>query len=212
MTKAGGGDMGGFMRFAAVAGAAVSLLIAPAARAEATFKVGLILPMTGPFQSTGWQANAAVGLFLKQRGSAVAGKKIEILLKDDGGVIDASKRIAQELIVLDKVDILLGFGLTPIALAVAPLATEAKIPMNVTVASTSVVVDRSPTKTPQLENAAAVMRRLEEASRLVEMNRLAISPQCGFASVVEGNKVTGADQRAKLELVVDVARQARGVS
>jgi len=141
--------MSGLIRFAAMAGAAMSLLMAPAARAQDslkqdTFKIGLLLPMTGPFQSTGWQANAAVQLFLKQRGSAVAGKKIEVLLKDDGGVTDAAKRIAQELIVLDKVDILLGFGLTPIALAVAPLATEAKIPMIVTVASTSVVVDRSP--------------------------------------------------------------------
>jgi branched-chain amino acid transport system substrate-binding protein len=136
--------MRGLSRFAAIAGAAVSLLMTPAARAEDAFKIGLLLPMTGPFQSTGWQANAAVQLFLKQRGSAVAGKKIEILLKDDGGVTDAAKRIAQEMIVLDKVDILLGFGLTPIALAVAPLATEAKIPMIVTVASTSVVVDRSP--------------------------------------------------------------------
>jgi branched-chain amino acid transport system substrate-binding protein len=132
------------IRFVAVAGAAAIVLIAPTAKAEDTFKVGLILPMTGPFQSTGWQANAAVGLFLQQRGDTMAGKKIEILLRDDGGVIDVSKRIAQELITLDKVDLLLGFGLTPIALAVAPLATAARIPMIVTVASTSVVVDRSP--------------------------------------------------------------------
>jgi methionine synthase II (cobalamin-independent) len=75
-----------------------------------------------------------------------------------------------------------------------------------------VVLGLITTKTPQLENIAVVMRRLEEASRLVEMNRLAISPQCGFASVVEGNKVTGADQRAKLELVVDIARKAWGQS
>jgi 5-methyltetrahydropteroyltriglutamate--homocysteine methyltransferase len=75
-----------------------------------------------------------------------------------------------------------------------------------------VVLGLITTKTPQLENAAVVMRRLEEASRLVEMNQLAISPQCGFASVVEGNKVTEADQRAKLELVVDIARQAWGRS
>jgi 5-methyltetrahydropteroyltriglutamate--homocysteine methyltransferase len=73
-----------------------------------------------------------------------------------------------------------------------------------------VVLGLITTKTPQLENAATVMRRLEEASRLVEMDRLAISPQCGFASVVEGNKVTEADQRAKLELVVDIARRAWG--
>ena len=136
--------MRGFSRLAALAGVAVSLLIAPAARAEETYKVGLILPMTGPFQANGWEANAAVQLFLKQRGNSVAGRKIEILLRDDGGVTDAAKRIAQEMIVQDKVDLLFGFGLTPIALAVAPLATEAKIPMIVTVASTSVVVDRSP--------------------------------------------------------------------
>src|ERR1700704_437180 len=106
--------MSGLIRFAAMAGAAASLLTAPAASAQDSlkqdsakqdsFKIGLLLPMTGPFQSTGWQANAAVQLFLKQRGSAVAGKKIEVLLKDDGGVTDAAKRIAQELIVLDKVD------------------------------------------------------------------------------------------------------------
>jgi 5-methyltetrahydropteroyltriglutamate--homocysteine methyltransferase len=71
-----------------------------------------------------------------------------------------------------------------------------------------VVLGLITTKTPQLENADAVMHRLEQASRLVELSRLAISPQCGFASVVEGNKVTEADQRAKLELVVDIARKA----
>jgi 5-methyltetrahydropteroyltriglutamate--homocysteine methyltransferase len=75
-----------------------------------------------------------------------------------------------------------------------------------------VVLGLITTKTPQLENAAVVMRRLEEASRLVEMDRLAISPQCGFASVVEGNKIAEADQRAKLELVVDIARKAWGRS
>jgi branched-chain amino acid transport system substrate-binding protein len=136
--------MRGHLRFAAVALAAASLSIAPPARAEEPYKIGLLLPMTGPFQANGFEANAAVQLFLKQRGSAVAGRKIEIVLRDDGGVTDAAKRIAQDMIVSDKVDILLGFGLTPIAFAVAPLATEARIPMIVTVASTSAVVDRSP--------------------------------------------------------------------
>jgi branched-chain amino acid transport system substrate-binding protein len=100
--------------------------------------------MTGPFQSTGWQANAAVNLFLQQRGTSVAGKKVELIVRDDGGVPDNTKRIAQELVVNDHVHVLLGFGLTPLALAVAPIATEAKIPMIVTVASTSTIVDRSP--------------------------------------------------------------------
>jgi branched-chain amino acid transport system substrate-binding protein len=109
-----------------------------------TLKVGVILPMTGPFQSTGWQANAGIKLFLAERGTAVAGKTVEIVVKDDGGVADNAKRIAQELITRDRVQVLLGFGLTPIALAVAPLATEAKVPMIVTVASTSIIVQRSP--------------------------------------------------------------------
>lgn len=125
--------------------AVLALLIGSAtATAQETVKVGVILPMTGPFQSTGWQANAAINLFLQQRGTLVAGKKVELIVRDDGGVPDNAKRLAQELIVRDKVNIMLGFGLTPIAMAVAPLATEAKVPMVVTVASTSVIVDRSP--------------------------------------------------------------------
>ena len=114
------------------------------ATAQETVKIGVVLPMTGPFQSTGWQANAALKLFLQQRGSSVAGKTIELIVKDDGGVPDNAKRIAQELVVSDHVQVLLGIGLTPIALAVAPIATEAKIPMIVTVASTSIIVERSP--------------------------------------------------------------------
>jgi branched-chain amino acid transport system substrate-binding protein len=112
--------------------------------ADETVRIGVVLPMTGPFQSTGWQANAALALFLRQRGDVVADKKIELIVKDDGGVPDNAKRLAQELVVRDRVQALLGFGLTPIALAVAPIATETKIPMIVTVASTSIIVDRSP--------------------------------------------------------------------
>ncbi len=130
-------------RMTVIAAAAVVSSVS-AVRAQSRVKVGVILPMTGPFQSTGAETDAAIRLFLKQRGTSVAGRKIEIILKDDHGVADNSKRIAQELIVNDRVNVLFGFGLTPIALAVAPLATEAKIPMIVTVASTSIIVDRSP--------------------------------------------------------------------
>jgi branched-chain amino acid transport system substrate-binding protein len=122
-----------------------ALLVMPSAvGAQEAVKIGAILPMTGPFQSTGAEANAAIRLFLAQRGGTVSGKKIEIVLRDDRGVPDNTKRLAQELIVNDHVQILIGFGLTPCALAVAPIATEAKIPMVVTVASTSIIVDRSP--------------------------------------------------------------------
>jgi branched-chain amino acid transport system substrate-binding protein len=128
------------------AGCVLSALLVGSNRAcaQETVRVGVVLPMTGPFQSTGWQANAALALFLRQHGDVVAGKKVELIVKDDGGVPDNAKRLAQELVVHDHVHALLGFGLTPIALAVAPIATEAKIPMIVTVASTSIIVDRSP--------------------------------------------------------------------
>jgi branched-chain amino acid transport system substrate-binding protein len=119
-------------------------LAAVNAVAEETVKVGLILPMTGAFTSTGKQVEAGARFYIQQNGMTVAGRKIELILRDDGGVPDNSKRIAQELLARDKVNILAGFGLTPIALAVAPLATETKTPMVVMAAATAVVTERSP--------------------------------------------------------------------
>ena len=90
---------------------------APAAQAQEVFKIGLILPMTGQSASTGKQIEAAARLFMAQNGDKVAGRKIELIVKDDGGVPDATKRMAQELVVNEKVGVLSGFGLTPLALA-----------------------------------------------------------------------------------------------
>jgi branched-chain amino acid transport system substrate-binding protein len=114
------------------------------AAAQDTLKIGVILPMTGPFASTGKQVEAGARLYLQQHGTTVAGKRIELMLKDDGAVPDNTKRLAQELLVNDKVGVLAGFGLTPLALAVAPLATQAKVPMVVAAAATSVITERSP--------------------------------------------------------------------
>lgn len=116
----------------------------PLAKAEETVKVGLILPMTGPFSSTGKQIDAAVKLFMQQNGDTVAGRKIEIILKDDTGSAEITKRLAQELAVNDKVAFLAGFGLTPLALATAPVATQAKVPEIVTAAATSSITEASP--------------------------------------------------------------------
>jgi branched-chain amino acid transport system substrate-binding protein len=129
-----------------LAGAAViagSAAFGPA-RAEDSVKVGLILPMTGGQASTGKQIDNAVKLYMKQHGDTVAGKKIEIILKDDGAVPDKTKTAAQELIVNDKVNFIAGFGVTPAALAVAPLATQAKIPEVVMAAGTSIITEKSP--------------------------------------------------------------------
>jgi branched-chain amino acid transport system substrate-binding protein len=128
---------------AAAAALAVALGTSAAGAQEAV-KVGLILPMTGPFTSTGKQIEAAARLYVQQNGTTVSGKKIELILKDDGGNADATRRLAQELLVNDKVNFLAGFGLTPLALAVAPLATQAKVPEVVMAAGTSIITERSP--------------------------------------------------------------------
>ena len=112
--------------------------------AQESFKIGLILPMTGPFASTGKQIEAATRLYVAQNGSTVAGKKVELIFKDDTGAPDVTKRIAQELVVNDKVSVLAGFGLTPLALATAPIATQSKTPLVVMAAATSSITEASP--------------------------------------------------------------------
>ncbi len=108
-------------------------------------KIGLILPLTGPFASTGKQIEAACRLYMQKNGDTVAGRKVELIVKDDTGLApETTKRIAQELVVKDKVTVLAGFGLTPLALAAAPVATEAKTPMIVMAAATSIITTKSP--------------------------------------------------------------------
>ncbi|MEW6371416.1 MAG: ABC transporter substrate-binding protein [Pseudomonadota bacterium] len=120
-------------------------LAAGAVHAAEPLKVGLIVPMSGPFASTGRQVDAAVKLFMQQNGNTVAGRQVQIILKDDGGVSpDVTKRLAQELVAREKVQVLAGFGLTPLAFAAAPVATQAKVPMIVMNAATSVIPQRSP--------------------------------------------------------------------
>lgn len=109
-----------------------------------TFKIGLILPMTGPFASTGKQLEAAVRLYIAQNGDTVAGKKVQVILKDDTGTPDVTKRIAQEMVINDKVQVLAGFGLTPLAFATAPVATQSKTPLVVMAAATSSITEASP--------------------------------------------------------------------
>jgi branched-chain amino acid transport system substrate-binding protein len=131
--------------FLALTGAtAMTLGVGAPAFAQDAFKIGLLLPMTGPFASTGRQIEAAAKLYMQQNGDTVAGKKIQLIVKDDTGVADMTKRLAQELIVNEKVGVLAGFGLTPLALATAPLATQAKVPQVVMAAATSIITEQSP--------------------------------------------------------------------
>ena len=108
------------------------------------FKIGLITPLTGQQATTGKQMEAGARAYMAQHGDTVNGRKIELIVKDDGGVPDASKRIAQELVVNEKVNVLAGMGLTPIALAIAPIATQSKTPLVVMLAATSIITEASP--------------------------------------------------------------------
>lgn len=136
------------MRRKVLLGGAATLtagLLPTVAFAAEPLKVGLIVPMSGPFASTGKQIEAAVKLYQQKFGETVAGRQVEIILKDDGGLSpDVTKRLAQELVSRDKVQVLAGFGLTPLAFAAAPVATQGKVPMIVMAAATSIIPQRSP--------------------------------------------------------------------
>jgi branched-chain amino acid transport system substrate-binding protein len=111
---------------------------------DASFKIGLVLPMTGQQASTGRQIEAAARLYMAQNGDTIAGRKIELIVKDDTSIPDVTKRLSQELIVNDKVNVLAGFGITPSAFATAPMATQSKTPMVVMAAATSSITQASP--------------------------------------------------------------------
>ncbi|PUE30337.1 ABC transporter substrate-binding protein [Limnohabitans sp. JirII-29] len=128
----------------AMVAAPIVMGLNPASAQNKPFKIGLLTPMTGPFASTGKQMLAGVKLYMAQQGVNIAGRQVELIVKDDTGMPDVTKRLAQELVVNDKVDVLAGFGLTPLALATGPIATQSKTPMVNMLAATSSVIDASP--------------------------------------------------------------------
>jgi branched-chain amino acid transport system substrate-binding protein len=137
-----------------------ALLLAPATgHAQPTVKIGLIMPYSGQFADPATQMDNAIKLYMKQKGDTAAGKKIEVIRKDSGGVApDVAKRLAQELIVRDKVDILAGFVLTPNTLAAGDVSAEAKKFMVVMNAATAIIT----TKSPYMVRTSATVPQLTE--------------------------------------------------
>src|SRR6202163_1855551 len=128
-----------------VCAASVVLFASGPVCGQATVKIGVIAEFSGPFADYGSQILGGMKTYLAQNGDVFGGKRIEIVVKDTTGAApDIAKRLAQELITRDQVDILAGFGLTPNALAVAPVSAEAKKPMVIMNAATSVITTRSP--------------------------------------------------------------------
>src|SRR4051812_15220111 len=141
-------------------GATAAIFAVSAASAQQTVKIGIILPYSGQFADAATQMDNAIKLYVKQHGDTVAGKKLEFIRKDTGGIApDVAKRLAQELVVRDKVDILTGFLLTPNALAGGDVSAEAKKFMVVMNAATSIITTKSPymartsLTTPQLNES-----------------------------------------------------------
>jgi branched-chain amino acid transport system substrate-binding protein len=126
---------------------ALLALAAPGLRAadEAPVKVGIIFSYTGATASAGRTFDAALALYVKQHGDTVAGHKIEFIKRDDTGIApDTAKRMAQELIVQEKVDLLAGLAFTPNAIAVAAISTQAKKPLFIVNAATSGIIAKAP--------------------------------------------------------------------
>ena len=123
----------------------VAWLMVAAAFAQDVVKVGIIAPFSGPFADYGKQFAAGVKAYQKINGESAGGHKVEIIIRDTGGPSpEVAKRLAQELAVRDKVDFIAGFGLTPEALAAADIATQAKRPMIIFNAASSVITTKSP--------------------------------------------------------------------
>jgi branched-chain amino acid transport system substrate-binding protein len=122
---------------------AIAAAMVPAANAQDTVKVGMVMPLTGTLADAGKQVVAGARLYMSQHGDTVAGKHIDLIVKDEGSSFDTGKRLIQEAIVNDKVDILAG-GLTGDLMAAAPVITAAKKPTVIMLSSTSAVVDKSP--------------------------------------------------------------------
>jgi len=136
---------------------AAAVLAAAPVPAQETVRIGVILSYSGQFADAATQIDNGIKLYMKKHGDTVAGKKIEIIRKDTGGIApDVAKRLAQELITRDKADIITGFALTPNALAAADISAEAKKFMVVMNAATSIITTKSPymartsVTTPQL--------------------------------------------------------------
>src|SRR5882724_4272575 len=135
------------MKLKEVFAAAAAALIGAAtgANAQEPLKIGAVLEVTGPFASIAKQIENGMRLYIARHGDTVAGRKVELIIKDSTGAQpDVAKRLVSELVTRDKVEFVVGFGLTPNALAAAPVVTEAKVPTIIMNAATSVIVSKSP--------------------------------------------------------------------
>lgn len=177
-----------------------------AAQAQQTIKIGVILPYSGQFADTGTQLDNGIKLYMQQHGDMVAGKKIEVIRKDVGGIApEVAKRLAQEVIVRDGADILAGFALTPNALAAADVSAQAKKFMVVMNAATSIITTKSPylvrtsVTVPEIDETFgtwAARQGIKTVYTLVSDYGPGLDAESAFHRAFEagGGKIVGADR------------------
>ena len=155
-----------------LAGLTLALLSAGAASAQGTVKIGMINEYSGQFADTGNMIDNGLKLYMKQHGDTVAGRKIEVIRKDTGGMApDVSKRLAQELVVRDNADVLGGFSLTPNALAAADVSAEAKKFMVVMNAATSIITTMNFFASAETSAAASAFGVSEKPPKMSALSR-----------------------------------------
>jgi branched-chain amino acid transport system substrate-binding protein len=113
------------------------------AAAQTTVRIGMVMPLTGTLASAGKQVVAGARLYVAEHGNTVAGKQIELVVKDDGTSFDVGKRLIQQGVANHEINVLAG-GTTGDLLASAPIITESKMPTVIMLSSTSAVIDKSP--------------------------------------------------------------------
>jgi branched-chain amino acid transport system substrate-binding protein len=177
--------------------------------AKDTLKVGVIAAYSGQFADPSAQLDNGIKLFLKQHGDKLGGKNVELIRKDTGGINPpVAKRLAQELVTRDNVDVLAGFGLTPNALAAADVSAEAKKFMVVMNAATAIITTKSPYMVrvsftiPQLNQTlatwAAQQHRLKNAFIMVTDYGPGIDAEAAFEKGFKeaGGEIVGAVRMA----------------
>lgn len=185
------------------AAAAALALATTCATAQDNIRIGLILPLSGPYADYGNQISNGVKLYIARHGDMVAGRKLELIVRDDTGIApELTKRLAQELVTNQQVDVLAGFGLSPGALATAAVATQSGKPMVVMNAAASVLTSKSPNivrvshTLPQLSQPMAkwaLQNKVGDVHTLVADYAPGLDAQAAFkaAYVAGGGKLVG---------------------
>ena len=151
--------------------------------AQDTIKIGIILPYSGQFADGAAQLDNAIKLYVKEHGDTVAGRKLEFIRKDTGGIApDVAKRLAQELIVRDKVDIITGFLLTPNALSAGDVSAEAKKFMVVMNAATAIITTMNFFASAETSPAAIAFGVSTKPARMSTLSRTISSCARRFAT------------------------------